>query len=115
VSNYLVYGVRIAAFVVSAIMLHYFLTRDVFRADNPFLVPDLTFSILIFLSALLPQRIAIPALMFSFSLAAGVISVSFFTSIVRGQFDMANLALLVGLVTASAFLGYGITTLIGNK
>jgi hypothetical protein len=113
--NNIIYGVRIAAFVVSAIMLHYFLTRDVFRADNPFLVPDLTFSILIFVSALLPQRITIPAMMFSFSMATGVISVSFFTYVVRGQFDIANLALLVGLVTASAFLGYSITTLVANK
>jgi hypothetical protein len=101
---------RGGAFIVSLIMFHYFLTNDVFRDDNPFIVPDVSFAVLLFLSSLLPWRFALPALMFSFSMAAGVITVSFFNHLVDGEFDIANLALLIGLVTVAALLGGTIAT-----
>lgn len=83
------------ALVVTLIMVHYFIDQHekVFSSDNAFMVPDISLAIFVAVSALLPVRLAVPAMMFSFSFAAGVISVSFFNHLAEdNHFDVPNLA-----------------------
>lgn len=88
------------ALALVAVMIGYFATReDVRTTDNPFLVPDLLFPIVLLVGALLPSRIAPPVLLAGFAMESGVILVSFCTHLTKDKFDVGNLALfLVGVV-----------------
>lgn len=95
------------AIVGALIMLQYFVAQNqkVFDSENPFMVPDVSFAIMLAVSALLPVRIAVAAMTLSFSFAAGVISVSFFNHLAENdRFDVGNLALLIGLLVGSALM-----------
>jgi hypothetical protein len=97
---------RIVALMITAVIVHYFLTSDAIRAGNPFLVPDALLTVLLLASALLPRRLAAPAMIFAFAWAAAVLTVSLCTYIVRGAFaEGANhLALIVPSVAMAGLL-----------
>ncbi|MEO3814600.1 hypothetical protein ABGB17_36865 [Sphaerisporangium sp. B11E5] len=77
---------RYVALTLTAVMIWYFLTSDAVRAGNPFLVPDLLLTAFLLISAVLPHRLAAPALLFAFPWAAAVWTVSLFTYITRDAF-----------------------------
>jgi hypothetical protein len=97
---------RVVAIVIAAVMVHYLLTSDAVRAGNPFLVPDALLTVLLLTSALLPRRLAVPAMIFAFAWAAAVLTVSLCTYIVRGAFaDGADhLALILPSVAMAGLL-----------
>ncbi|SHN47199.1 hypothetical protein [Cryptosporangium aurantiacum] len=91
----LLLGARAVALVIVTIMTVYFLVTDAVRSDNPFLVPDLVLSATLLVSALLPQRLAPVALIFSFGWAAGVYTTSMCTHIINGRFPVDHVFLLI--------------------
>lgn len=97
---------RGVALVVVLVMIWYFVTTDAIRSENPFLVPDALLTVLLLTAALLPRRLAVPALIFAFAWASAVYTVSLCTYAVRGAFaEGANhLALIIPMVLAAGFL-----------
>lgn len=97
---------RCVAVVMSLVMTNYLLTDAVHRDDNPFLVPDVLVAVLLGGSASLPRRLAAPAMLFAFAWTAGVITVSLFSYVVRGEFAVGNLALILVSVAMAVPLAY---------
>lgn len=97
---------RCVALSIVLLMVWYFITSDAIRSDNAFLVPDALLTVLLFTSAVLPHRIAVPALIFSFAWAAAVYTTSLCSYAVRGQFaEGANhLALIIPSVVMAMLL-----------
>jgi hypothetical protein len=96
-------GVGVA---MALVMIHYFATTDAIRSGNAFLVPDLVLTVFVLVSALLPGRLAVPAMIFAFGWASAVYSVSLATYTVRGDFaDGADhLALILPSLVMVGFL-----------
>lgn len=96
---------RLAAAAIVVVMVHYFLTSNAIRADNPFLVPDAFILLFTLVAPLLPRRAAIPAMIFAFAWAAAVLTVSFFTYAVRDVLRVDHLFLIVPSLILAALLG----------
>ncbi|SDQ51792.1 hypothetical protein [Thermostaphylospora chromogena] len=97
---------RGVAAVMTVIMVVYLALDGAHRPANPFLVPDIAVAVLLAGAALLPRRAAPVGLVFAFAWTAGVITVSLFSYVVRGEFSWGNLALvLAALVTAASLAG----------
>lgn len=87
---------RVIAVIMAGVMTVYFATReDVRTFDNMFLIPDITFPLVLLAGAFLSQRYAVPVLLAGFSMEAGVILVSFFKHLVGGRFDIANFIIVI--------------------
>lgn len=69
------------------------------RGDNPFLVPDLILCAILVVTACLPPREAVPALIFGFGLAAGVFGSAVSAAAVQGRLGAGA---LVGAIVALA-------------
>lgn len=96
---------RIVALIMVAVMAVYFGTReDVRTFDNMFLIPDITFPLVLLVGAFLTQRYAVPVLLAGFSMQAGVIWVSFFKHLVGGSFDIANLIIVITAAAMATML-----------
>lgn len=76
------------------------------RADNPFLVPDALLTVLLVISACLPARWAVQALIFAFALAVGAWTASLSHYAVRGDLvdGLNHLPLIASAVLQSVFL-----------
>lgn len=72
------------------------------RADNIFLIPDLILSPALIIAALLPARIARPALLLALGFASGVLITAGNAYAVRGEFGLAQAG--AGLVLVAAVL-----------
>ncbi|WP_192765923.1 hypothetical protein [Plantactinospora soyae] len=96
---------RGVAAVMGLVMVHYFWTSDAIRAGNPFLVPDLLLTLFALVSSLLPRRVAVPAMIFAFGWAAGVLTVSLFSYVVRNEFPVDHLFLILPSVAMAVLLG----------
>ena len=96
---------RCGAVVTGLIMLCYLVTRTpVVRFDSAFFVPDALVTALLLVAAPMPRRWAVPALLFAFAWTAGIITVSLFTYITRGEFAWGNFALVAGTLTLAGVL-----------
>jgi hypothetical protein len=100
----LLVAARTVALIIATIMTVYFVVTDAVRADNPFLVPDLVLAVALLVSALLPRRLASPALIFSFGWAAGVFTTSMCTHIINGRFPVDHVVLLIFCTAVPALL-----------
>lgn len=83
---------RTVAVALSLVTFAFFFVHGTFRTDNIFLVPDLLLCVGLVVSALLPRRLARPALLASFAAAAGIFGVSVASYAVRGELGLASLA-----------------------
>lgn len=86
---------RVSAVVIGVGTVAFLFILGNVRADNLFLVPDLLFSAVLVTAALLPDRLARPALVLGFALAAGVLITSVSSYNVRGELGTFS---LIGLV-----------------
>ncbi|GAA3779169.1 hypothetical protein GCM10022225_79150 [Plantactinospora mayteni] len=86
-------------------MVWYFATSDALRSENPFLVPDLLVAIFALASSLLPRRAAVPAMIFTFGWAAGVFTTSLFHYVVRGEFPVDHIFLILPSLVLAVLLG----------
>ncbi|MFC6023717.1 hypothetical protein ACFP2T_47140 [Plantactinospora solaniradicis] len=93
------------AAALTLVMVYYFWTSDAIRSGNPFLVPDLLLTLFALVSLLLPRRVAVPAMIFAFAWAAGVLTVSLFTYVVRGEFPVDHLFLILPSIAMAVLLG----------
>jgi uncharacterized membrane protein len=107
-SKHILMAGRAVAFVIAIIMTQYFFTSDAVRSDNAFLVPDLLLVAFLLTASLLPQRAAVPALLFAFGWETGVFTTSLFTYIVRDEFaEGANhLALILPSLLMAILLAH---------
>lgn len=96
---------RGVAAALTLVMIYYFWTSDAIRSGNPFLVPDLLLTLFALASLLLPRRVAVPAMIFAFAWAAGVLTVSLFTHLVRDEFPVDHLFLILPSIAMAALLG----------
>jgi hypothetical protein len=95
---------RCVALLMCAIMTVYLAVDGAHRPGNPFLVPDIAVALLLGVGAVLPRRVAAPALLFAFAWTAGVITVSYFTQAVRGEHAWDNLALVAAALAMAVAL-----------
>lgn len=96
---------RVVAVIMAGVMTVYFATReDVRTFENMFLIPDITFPIILLVGAFLSQRYAVPVLLAGFSMEAGVILVSFFKHLVGGRVDIANLIIVLAAAAMAIML-----------
>jgi hypothetical protein len=96
---------RCGAVVTGLIMLGYLVTRSpVIRFDSAFFVPDALLTVLLLVLAPMPRRWAVPALLFAFAWTAGIITVSLFTYVVRGEFAWGNFALVMSTLVLAGVL-----------
>ncbi|MDW5330048.1 hypothetical protein [Plantactinospora sp. KLBMP9567] len=100
-----VWVARGAAAALTVAMVWYFATSDALRSDNPFLVPDLLVMVFALGSSLLPRRAAVPAMIFTFGWAAGVFTTSLFHYVVRGEFPVDHIFLILPSVVMAVLLG----------
>jgi hypothetical protein len=100
----LIIAARVIALIIVTIMAAYFITTDAIRGNNPFLVPDMVLTAALLVSALLPQRSAAPALIFSFGWAAGDYTTSMFTHIIDGRFPVDHVLLILFCVGVPVLL-----------
>ena len=86
---------RILAAVIGVATVAFLFILGNVRADNLFLMPDLLFSAVLVVAALLPERHARPALLVGFAVATGVLLTSVSSYNVRGELGTLS---LIGLV-----------------
>ncbi|MEU4559298.1 hypothetical protein AB0F72_13005 [Actinoplanes sp. NPDC023936] len=91
---------RLAAATLSVTTFVFLFLHSSWRADNPFLVPDLILCAVLALGASLPARAAAATLAIGFAYAAGVLTVSVFSYAVTG--DLGAPSLIGALVAAAA-------------
>ncbi|MGX7676935.1 hypothetical protein [Plantactinospora sp. DSM 117369] len=96
---------RGAAAALTVVMVWYFATSDALRSDNPFLVPDLLVLVFALGSSLLPRRAAVPVMIFTFGWAAGVFTTSLFHYVVRGEFPVDHIFLILPALVMAVLLG----------
>jgi hypothetical protein len=101
--NLIVLGRVVAAGVSLSTFVFLFL-HDSWRADNIFLVPDLILIVALLVSAVLPARFAVRAMVISLSLAAGVFATSVASYAVRDEFGAASLLGAVGTLVMAGLL-----------
>ncbi|GAA3717377.1 hypothetical protein GCM10022224_098830 [Nonomuraea antimicrobica] len=101
---YVVTVARYVAAIMSLIMVVYLALDGAHRPANMFLWPDVAVAVLLAGSGVLPSRHARTGMIFAFGWAAGVITVSIFSYVVRGAFAWPNLALVVVAVLMAALL-----------
>lgn len=89
---------RITAILIGVGTFVFLFVSDSWRPDNLFLVPDLIITAALVVAAVLPERLARPALLFAFGLAAGVLMTATAWYAVRGQLGLAS---LIGAVAAA--------------
>jgi hypothetical protein len=89
----------VAAVVLSLGTFGFLFVSDAWRADNPFLVPDLVLCAVLLGAASLRGRVAAPALILALGLAAGVLITSVSAYAVDGRLGVAS---LLGALTAVA-------------
>lgn len=101
---------RVVALAIVAVMIVYFVTSDALRWDNAFLVPDLLLTVFLLVAAVLPSRLAGPALVFATTWAAAVYAVSLSTYAVRGEFadGAIHLALIMPLLIVALWISMGL-------
>jgi hypothetical protein len=99
---------RVAAAVIAVIMAVYLAVDGAHRPANPFLVPDILVLALLAGAASLPGRAAPVGLLSAFTWTAGVLTVSVFTYVVRGELPWPNLALVATALTMAALLARSI-------
>jgi sugar lactone lactonase YvrE len=95
---------RGVAAVLVCVMTWYFWTSDAIRDGNPFLVPDILLTLLLVAGVALPRGAARPTLVFAFAWSAGVLSVAWFSSVVRGEFPVGHPLMILAAVLAAALL-----------
>ncbi|MFG1704162.1 hypothetical protein ACFLIM_13315 [Nonomuraea sp. M3C6] len=95
---------RWVAAAESVIMAGYLAVDGAHRPNNMFLWPDIAVAVFLAVAAALPHRLARPAMIFAFGWAGGVITVSIFSYVVRGEFAWPNLGIVVAAVTMAALL-----------
>ncbi|MGH3877565.1 MAG: hypothetical protein ACRDSK_11085 [Actinophytocola sp.] len=95
---------RVAALALSAGTFVFLFLNDSWRADNLFLVPDLLLCAVLAVAALLPDRPAVPALIYAFGMAAGVLAASVASYAVDGRLGAASLFGAVVAVVMAALL-----------
>lgn len=93
---------RALAFAVSLPTFALLIAADRWRLDHLFFVPDLILCAALVVSAVLPRRIARPALAVSFGFAAGVITTAVFSYVAREAIDEGLLTVLTALACAAA-------------
>jgi hypothetical protein len=97
---------RITAVLVGVGTFAFLFISNSWSPDNLFLVPDLIITAALVIAALLPKRLARPALLFAFGLAAGVLMTATSWYAIRGQLGLASLigaaasAVMAALVAA---------------
>jgi uncharacterized membrane protein len=96
---------RVAAGALSAGTFLFLFINDSWRAENLFLVPDLLLCAVLAVAALLPDGRAVPALVFAFGMAAGVLAASVASYAVDGRLGAASLFGAVVAVVMAAVLG----------
>lgn len=101
--NLITVGRAVAAGIGLSTFAFLFL-HDSWRSDNLFLVPDLVVIIALLVSAALPARFAVRAMVISLSLAAGVFATSVASYAVRDEFGGASLAGAVGTLLMAGLL-----------
>ncbi|TDD25349.1 hypothetical protein [Nonomuraea diastatica] len=101
---------RGAAAAMSLIMAGYLALDGAHRPDNPFLWPDAAVAVFLAVASALPRRPAPIAMIVGFGWSAGVLTVSVFSYVVRGEFAWPNVALVVVALTAAALLGRHLMT-----
>lgn len=79
------------------------------RPDDPFLWPDVAVAAFLAIRSALPARHAPTALLFAFGWAGGVLTVSVFSYVVRGEFAWPNLGLVLIAVAMAALLARHVT------
>jgi hypothetical protein len=90
---------RITAILIGVGTFAFLFISNSWSPDNLFLVPDLIITAALVIAALLPARIARPALLFAFGLAAGVLMTATSWYAIRGQLGLAS---LIGAVASAA-------------
>lgn len=100
---------RVLAFVVSVPTFAVLITADRWSLDHLFFVPDLVLCAALAVSAVLPRRLAHPALTVSFGFAAGVITTAVFSYVARGAIDEGVLTVLTAGVCAVAAVALAAT------
>ncbi|MFG3338960.1 hypothetical protein [Glycomyces sp. NPDC048151] len=96
---------RILALPVSLNLIWRLSTDAAYREGNIFLVPDLSFSILLVAAALMPRRLAVPLLSVGFYLGAGVVFVAGFDRLDQGQTGAAAVDYAIAAVYLAAAVG----------
>jgi hypothetical protein len=90
---------RAAAVALSVGTFAFLFLNGSWQAGNVFLVPDLVLCALLVIAAVLPARVAVPALTFSFALAAGVLMTAVTADAIAGRLNFAG---AFGVLTAVA-------------
>ena len=105
---------RSVAGLLALFMAAYFLTDNfggssVRSLGNPFLVPDLLIVVLLGIAAVLPRRLAVPALIFALAWAAAVWAVSLSHWLVDGELarGLGHLTLIIPAVVAAVLVVAG--------
>lgn len=93
---------RVVAFAVSLPTFAVLIAADRWRLDHLFFVPDLILCTALVVAAVLPRRIARPALAVSFGFAAGVVTTAVFSYVAREAIGEGLLTVLTALVCAAA-------------
>ncbi|GIG91105.1 hypothetical protein [Plantactinospora endophytica] len=96
---------RGTAALLTVVMVWYFATSGAVRSDNLFLVPDLLVTVFALGSSLLPRRVAVPAMLFAYAWAAAVFTTSLFSYVVRGEFPVDHVFLILPSVVLAVLLG----------
>ncbi|HEY0691102.1 MAG TPA: hypothetical protein VGD71_18940 [Kribbella sp.] len=95
---------RVAAVALSAGTFLFLFLNSSWRRDNLFLVPDLILCVLLLVAASLPARHAVPVMIFSFGLTAGVLMTSVSSFAVDGRLGPASLASAIAAVVMAGVL-----------
>ncbi|GAA5064619.1 hypothetical protein GCM10023259_056140 [Thermocatellispora tengchongensis] len=95
---------RAVAAVISVIMVVHVATVALWRDSDPFLVPDTIVAVLLAVCCLLPNAVAPTVMLFSFGWTAGVLTVSVFTYVVRGEFAWPNFGIVVASLAMAVLL-----------
>lgn len=105
---------RIVAGLLAAFMAAYFATDNfggspVRTLSNPFLVPDLLIVVLLGIAAVLPRRLAGPALIFGLAWSAAVWALSLSHWLVDGELirGLGHLAMILPAIIAAALVAAG--------
>ncbi|PZG01639.1 hypothetical protein [Micromonospora deserti] len=96
---------RIAAVLLSLGTFGFLFPTNSWRADNPFLVPDLILCAALLVAAALPGRIAAPALLGAYCFAAGVLVTAVASYAVDDRIGIGSLIGATGsLIMAAVYL-----------
>jgi hypothetical protein len=103
---------RVVAIALGIITFAFFFIHDNFRLDNLFFVPDMILVALLIVAGLLPQKLAVPALVFVYGMATGIFMTSVSSYAVRGEFGLASFIGVIGSAIMAVLL---VKYLLGKK